>query len=134
MDANGKKVLLIVDDSISIRSQVRTVLVKENYIVREAGNEIGMFNTIEEYGLVADLVLMDLSLNSTFGLDLVSKLWSNDKYKNIPVIILTGHADRENVELAKMLNVQGYILKPINWDLLKKRINSILSSEQNING
>ncbi len=51
-----------------------------------------------------------------------------EKYKNIPVVILTAHADRDNVYMAKMLGVQGYIVKPVNAELLKERIRNVFST------
>ncbi len=44
------KTVLIVDDSASIRIQVKYLLEKANFVVRQAGNQLGMMNVIEEYG------------------------------------------------------------------------------------
>ncbi|MCX7773249.1 MAG: response regulator [Clostridia bacterium] len=126
MELNRGPVILIVDDSPSIRYEVKAILEKEGYIVRVAGNEIGMFNAIDEYGRLADLIIMDLTLQETHGFELISKLSSFEAYKRIPVAVLTEHADRNNVSTAKTMGVKGYIAKPINPDLLKERIKNIL--------
>lgn len=123
---NDKKVVLVVDDSPSIRREVKAILEQDDYIVREAANEYGMLNTIEEYGKIADVVLMDIVLKAEEGFDLVLKLKSIKKYENIPVLMLTEHADRIYVQKAKFVGVQGYILKPINADLLISRLKEAL--------
>lgn len=123
---NGRKNVLVVDDSASIRKAVKAILEKEGYSVREAGSEFGMFSSIDQYGQLADIILMDLTLNEEYGFDLVGKLRNVDRFKNIPVIILTQHSDRENVSMAKMLGVQGYIVKPVNPSLLVERVKSVL--------
>ena len=126
---NSKKIVLVVDDSPSIRREVKVILEKDGYTVREAGSEFGMLSSIEEYGIKADMVLMDLTLNDESGFDLVNRLRAADKYRNIPVIILTEHSDRDNVFMAKMVGVQGYIVKPIKADLLRERIRSVFMGE-----
>ena len=131
MDENGKKIVLIVDDSASIRAEVKVVLQKEGYVVRGVGGEIGMLNAIEEYGVMADLILMDLTLNNTDGFNLISIIRESKKYAQIPIIILTEHADRRNVETARNLDVHGYIVKPIQPELLKERVSNVLSKESN---
>ncbi len=122
------KVVLIVDDSPSIRREVRVILQKEGITVREAGTEFGMFNTIDEYGEVADMILMDLTLVETTGFDLVAKIRSVERFKNIPVIMLTQHSDRTNVLKAKNLGIQGYIVKPINSQILVERVKKALEA------
>lgn len=123
---NSDKIILVVDDSPSIRREVKVILEKEGYNVREAGSEFGMLGAIDEYGEKAGLVLMDLTLNDENGFDLVGRLRAAERYRDIPIIILTEHSNRENVMMAKMLGVQGYLVKPINADLLKERVGSVL--------
>ncbi len=126
------KVVLIVDDSPSIRREVRVILQKEGITVREAGTEFGMFNTIDEYGEVADMILMDLTLVETTGFDLVAKIRAVERFKKIPIIMLTQHSDRTNVLKAKTLGIQGYMVKPINSQILVERVKKAL--EESING
>lgn len=123
----NRKVIMIVDDSVAIRKQVRAILEKEGCAVREAGSEIGMLNAMEEYGLTAHLVLMDLNLHMTNGFDLIAKLREVEKYRDIPVVILTERADRESVAIARMANVRGYIVKPIVPEVLIERIKATLA-------
>ncbi|HEX2946062.1 MAG TPA: response regulator [Clostridia bacterium] len=120
------KVVLIVDDSPSIRREVRAILQKEGITVREAGTEFGLFNTIDEYGEVVDMILMDLTLNETTGFDLVAKIRTVERLKSIPIIMLTQHSDRKNVLKAKDLGINGYMVKPINSQLLVERVRKTL--------
>jgi Response regulators consisting of a CheY-like receiver domain and a winged-helix DNA-binding domain len=123
--ANVNKIVLVVDDSPSIRREVKVILEKDGFTVREAGSEFGMFSAIEEYSVKADVVLMDLNLNDANGFDLVSKLRATEKYRNIPILILTENSSRDNVVMAKMLGVDGYIVKPIIADVLREKIRNI---------
>jgi DNA-binding response OmpR family regulator len=120
------KIVLVVDDSASIRREVKAILQKEGFTVREAGTEFGMFNSLTEYGIPADLVIMDLSLNDANGFDLIKKIKAVDKFGNIPVIMLTQYSDRNNVIMAKKLGIQGYIVKPINPQILLEKVGKAL--------
>ncbi len=124
-DLTGK-VVLVVDDSSSIRREVNVILQKEGFTVREAGSEFGTFNSMVEYGVLVDIILMDLSLNDENGFDLVDKIRAVDRFKEIPVIMLTQHSDRVNVVKAKKMGIQGYIVKPINPHILIERIGQVL--------
>lgn len=125
---HGKKVL-IVEDSITVRYEVKLLLEKINVTLIEAANGIGMFNVIEEYGKLVDLVIMDLTLKTENGFDLIKKLKASERYKDIPVLVLTEHADKDNVLTAKKLGVQGYTKKPISKDELINRVTKILNHE-----
>lgn len=120
------KSVLIVEDSITVRYEVKLILRKVDITLIEAANSIGMMNVIEQYGKVVDLVIMDLTLKNENGLDLIQMLKSSEKYADIPVLVLTEHADKGNVMAAKELGVAGYLRKPIKKDELLERVNKIL--------
>ena len=101
----GKKAVLIVDDSQSLRAQLRVMLEKLGFDVRSTFNEDSMNENIEIDGIRADVILMDLMLGDANGLDLVLKLNNNDNYKDIPIIVLTEHAKMDYINRAKDLKV-----------------------------
>lgn len=58
------------------------------------------------------------------GFEFVAKLRAheNPDIANLPVLILTGHIDQENVEKAVKLGIHGYLKKPINKVTLEQRM------------
>jgi len=120
------KIILIVDDSMSIRRELRMILEKEGYTIREAGNSKMMNLMIKEDKMIVDLVIMDISLKNENGLTLVEHIKENKEYSNIPIIMLTEHTEKENVLTAKSMGVEGFFKKPIEPDELVKRVNQIL--------
>lgn len=119
------KRILIVEDSISFRQIIKTMLKDTGIIISEAGSEFGMYNLIDEYGKLVDVIIMDLSLKYENGLNLIEKLRETDRYKNIPVIIITQHTSKRYVFEAKKLGVKHYIKKPINKSILIERITEV---------
>ncbi len=121
-----EKRVMIVEDSNTVRYEVKLLLKKIGVVLIEVANSIGMYNAIEEYGKIVDLIIMDLTLKNENGFDLIKSLKSSERYNNIPVLILTEHADRDNVLTAKDIGVEGYLRKPINGTELLERVSKIL--------
>lgn len=123
---NGKKIL-IVEDSRTIRLQIKIMLEHEGATVVEAGSEWGMFSKIEEFGTAVDLIIMDLVLHNEDGLKLIENLRMNPKYNNIPIIILTEKVELDSILEAKKLLIKYYLKKPVKKLELINRVNSILN-------
>lgn len=126
---NGKKVL-IVEDSYTVRYEVKLILEKTGISLAEAANEIGMYNMMEEYGKCVDMIIMDVTLKSENGLDLVKKLKDSERYGKIPVLMLSEHSGLDYVLKAKELGVAGYLKKPIQKDELISRVKKILGENE----
>lgn len=116
------KRILIVEDSPTIIEVMRIMLKEMNVKIQTAGSEFGMFQSIESFGKVVDLVIMDITLKSENGLDLIEKLRQNPLYANIPVIVVTDHAQKDFILRAKELNVLSYIKKPIEKEIFISRL------------
>lgn len=125
---SGKKIL-IVENSSTIRLQLKMMLEKEGATIVEAGSKWGMLNKIDEYGVLTDLIIMDLVLNYENGLELISKLKEIPRYKDIPILILTEKVEVDCILTAKQLGVRCYLKKPINREELINRINEIFKNE-----
>jgi CheY-like chemotaxis protein len=122
----AKRKVLIVEDSPTVKYEVSLLLKQIGVDLVEAGSEIGLMNAVAEFGRIVDLIIMDLSLKFENGFDLIEKLKSNSSYKDIPIIVLTEHADAENVLKAKELGVKSYLRKPIQKDEIVTRVSSLL--------
>lgn len=122
--------VMIVEDSPTVRYEVRIILKNIGIDLIEVANEVGMYMKIEEYGKTVDLIIMDITLQFENGLDLVEKLKSIEKYRNIPILMLTEHADVNNVLKAKDLGVIGYLRKPIHSEEFSGKVCSILGIER----
>jgi DNA-binding response OmpR family regulator len=121
------KRIMIVEDSKTVKLQLKLILDKLGVTVIEVSNEWAMFKKIEEYGKLVDLIIMDLVLKSEDGLDLIHKLKEDKRYRNIPILVLTEQADIPNVLKAKELGIKNYLRKPIKREKLVERISTIFN-------
>lgn len=116
------KRILIVEDSPTVIEMMRLMLKDMNVKIQTAGSEFGMFQAIESFGKTVDLVIMDITLKSENGLDLIAKIRDNPKYMELPVIVVTEHAQKDFILRAKSLSVKSFIRKPIEKSIFIERL------------
>jgi len=91
----------------------------------EAENGVDALDKIE--GEDVGLILSDWNMPEMNGKQLVESLKSNDKYKDIPIIMITTRGMKEDVITAVKLGVAGYVVKPFTPDILKGKIQKALA-------
>lgn len=113
-----KPTALIVDDSISVRRFVASVLEKNNYSTVLASDGIGALTFLEKTKF--DIVVTDLEMPKMHGFELIEKIRSQEKFKDLPIVILTGRAGKKHKEMGAELGANAFIVKPFKeTDLLK---------------
>ena len=122
MDAQKKKSILIIDDmSESLRS-LKTIL-ENDYSVRLAKSGELAKSILESVGI--DLILLDLEMPEITGFEYLNWLKQNPITRNIPVIFISSHSEEEIVRYAAQQDIRGYIKKPVDPALLKKRVREV---------
>lgn len=122
--------ILLVDDEDFVRALVKRLL---NQIgieqIHEADNGIEALKILEASGGEVDLVLCDLDMPQIGGLRVIEgirKGIAGDAYKDMPIIILTGHIEKDLIEKAVLRGIQAYLVKPVDQKALEKSIRSSL--------
>lgn len=75
-----------------------------------------------------DLLILDLVMPDIDGFEICRILRENPKTSRLPILILTAAPSRENVARAVKLNVNGFLAKPFNPNILADRVRQILKS------
>jgi len=118
------KQILVIEDETDIREMLSLRLKKERFIVSEAGDGMsGLKKALEEQ---PDLVILDLMLPFTNGLDVLRKLRDNRKTAQLPVIIVSAKGEESDVVVGLELGADDYVTKPFNMSVLLARINALL--------
>ncbi|QZY56497.1 GGDEF domain-containing response regulator [Crassaminicella profunda] len=129
-----KPSILVVDDSKLMRVTFRKFLENEGYDVIEAKDGMKAIDLFLE--LKPDIVLMDFVMPGMSGVTACAKLQELPDGKNTPVIMITSLEDEDSVNLAFEAGATDYISKPINWAVLRQRLNRLLRArhtEMNLN-
>lgn len=74
-----------------------------------------------------DLVLMDISLPLVDGLQATREIRRHAEFQTLPIIVVSGYDNQETLDSVQACGGTGYISKPIEFDDLKKVIESHLS-------
>jgi CheY-like chemotaxis protein len=106
----NKKVVMIVEDDSFVMDIYETKLLEEGYKVIEAINGMEAIKKLEQEG-IPNLILLDIVMPYMDGLEFLRKIKTHDKYKNIPVILLTNLSQKEDIELGIGMGANDYLIK-----------------------
>ena len=109
MAKDAKITVLIVDDNASLLRMLNLML-KDKYNVLAATSGDQVFSVIETRR--PDVILLDYEMPVVNGRQILEKLRSDVKYKDIPVIFLTAMSDKKHIQSVLDLHPSGYLLKP----------------------
>ena len=118
--------ILIVDDNSDIRSIINDLIIDAGYRTRLAANYNQALKEIDKK--LPDVAIIDVKLDKgdNDGLELLSHIKTKDK--NIPVIIITGHANVEMAIKALKAGAFEFIEKPFNQERLLNFINRAIEN------
>ncbi|MFP4206819.1 MAG: response regulator, partial [Spirochaetaceae bacterium] len=104
----GKRTLLLVEDDALIAIHQKTVLEKHGFEVATAMRPEQAVSKVADSN--ADLILMDIDLgfSETDGTRLAERIL---EWRDIPIVFLTSHAEKEYVDRARSITRYGYVLK-----------------------
>lgn len=121
-----KKRILIVDDDPDFSVAIRKVLTSADYDVDVAGNMGDGMRAIEENR--PDLILLDVMMERyDDGFNMCYQLKHDDRYKEIPVIIITAVTEVTGLKFSpetdgEYLEAEDYVQKPISAKVLLEKV------------
>ncbi|MGZ4787097.1 MAG: hybrid sensor histidine kinase/response regulator [Terriglobales bacterium] len=111
-----EKVIVLADDSISVRKFVGRMLEKAGYRVKLACDGLEALEIVSQGGV--DLIISDLEMPRTNGYELLMHLRQNPALKDIPVMVVTSRAGEKHRERAMAEGARGFLVKPVQEDQL----------------
>ncbi len=120
----SNKQILVVEGNENVRNAITKILQIENYQVLQAKNGYEALNALKKF--TPDLILSDIQVSKTSGIELFSKIRDDIRLRAIPFIFLVGDNLENNYESIRELGVEDWITKPIDYAGLIRVINSRL--------
>ncbi|MCF6300835.1 MAG: response regulator, partial [Proteobacteria bacterium] len=117
--------IMVVDDSITMRRAGERMLTRNEFEVVTAKDGIDALSKLQEQ--IPDLMLLDIEMPRMDGYELAIKMKESDKFKNIPIIMITSRTGKKHKERAKEIGVDRYLGKPYQELDLMKNIGELLS-------
>lgn len=116
--------ILAVDDSASMRGMVAFTLRGAGYDVAEAEN--GQLALDVARGDTFDLVLADVNMPVMDGISMVRELRTLDRYKGVPILMLTTESHVERKMEGKAAGATGWLVKPFDPEQLLATVKRVL--------
>ncbi len=112
-DPTAPSTVLVVDDEKNIRRTLQLVLEGEGYISRGVGTAEEALVMLANPEIPVDLVILDLKLPQMSGLDALASLKRDESTRDVPVIVISGHASVEEAVTAVKLGARDFFEKPL---------------------
>ncbi len=107
-----KKVVLVADDSPSIRKFVAFALSAKGFEIIPASDGMEALEKIPAGKI--DLIITDLNMPNLDGFELIKSIRSNDEFKETPIIILSSLAGSDEISKGLECGANSYLVKPFD--------------------
>ncbi len=126
--AQREPMVLVVDDSITVRQLLSLTFTKAGYRVEQARDGQEAWDKLRA-GLPCDIIFCDIEMPRMDGLELLSKVQGDDVLRQIPMAMLTSRGSDRHRQIASQLGASGYFIKPYLEDALLEAVKRMLKGE-----
>jgi len=119
--------IMVVDDSITMRRAGERMLTRNDFEVMTAKDGLDALNKLQEQK--PDLMLLDIEMPRMDGFELATNMKASDKFKDIPIIMITSRTGQKHKDRAKEIGVERYLGKPYQELELLDNIKDLLQLE-----
>ncbi|HEY9144013.1 MAG TPA: response regulator, partial [Arenimonas sp.] len=121
-------VVMVVDDSITMRKVTGRVLERHNFEVMTAKDGIDAIEKMAER--IPDLMLLDIEMPRMDGYELAQNMRSDGRMKDVPIIMITSRTGEKHRQRAFDIGVNRYLGKPYQEVELMRNVLEMLGIEQ----
>ena len=122
-----ERLIVVADDSISVRKFVARLLEKHGYRVKLAGDGLEAAELVTQHG--CHLVITDLEMPRMTGYELMAQLRQSPSTRRIPVIVVTSRAGAKHRDRAVKEGAAAFLTKPVQEDQLISTVEQFLGME-----
>jgi chemosensory pili system protein ChpA (sensor histidine kinase/response regulator) len=122
------RVVVVADDSISVRKFVGRMLEKAGYRVKLASDGLEASEVVAQFG--CHLVITDLEMPRMNGYELMAHLRQDPIKRRIPVLVVTSRAGAKHRDRAMKEGASGFLTKPVQEDQLVAKVEELIGAEQ----
>ena len=122
-----ERVIVVADDSISVRKFVGRMLEKNGYRVKLAADGLEAAELVTQHG--CHLVITDLEMPRMTGYELMVQLRQNPTTRRIPVMVVTSRAGAKHRDRAMKEGATSFLTKPVQEDQLIAAVEQLIGSE-----
>ena len=118
--------LLVVDDSSTMRRIIKNTLARLNYKdVVEGEHGLEAWEYLDANADI-DMLITDWNMPEMNGLELVKKVRGDERFVDMPIIMVTTEGGKTEVITALKAGVNNYIVKPFTPQVLKEKLSAVI--------
>ncbi len=125
-ELHGERVVVVADDSISVRKFVGRILEKAGYSVRLASDGMEAAELIAQVG--CHLLVTDIEMPRMNGYELMTHLRQDPATRRIPVLVVTSRAGAKHRERAMKEGAASFLTKPVQEEQLLTVVEELMDS------
>jgi two-component system chemotaxis response regulator CheY len=118
--------ILVVDDSSTMRRIIKNTLSRLGYTELFDAEDGSKAWDVLMANPEIDVLITDWNMPEMNGLELVQKVRAEDKYIDMPIIMVTTEGGKSEVITALKAGVNNYIVKPFTPQVLKEKLAAVL--------
>ena len=126
------KILLVEDNEADAAVTIRLLnlnrLNKDLVLATNSQDALEALQRRNREGNSPNLILLDINLPDISGIDLLTRIKEDESFRKIPVVILTGSNEDQDIQKSYDLGASSYLVKPISNDAMKQVIKKLFSS------
>ena len=123
----GRPLVMIVDDSLTVRRITSRLLSREGFDVLTARDGIDALELLETEAETPDVILLDIEMPRMDGFEFTKTIKANPKRAGIPIVMITSRTAEKHRNLAKDLGVDLYLGKPFQEEELLRHLRDMLA-------
>ena len=127
-DAREKPLVMVVDDSITMRKVTTRVLERVDYEVLTAKDGLDALEKLQDS--VPDLMLLDIEMPRMDGYELATYMRNDVGLRQVPIIMITSRTGEKHRQRALEIGVERYLGKPYQEDELLRNVQEVLRRER----
>ena len=124
----GTKIMVVEDDKFLAQLLAKKMVGSGAFVLYAYNGEEALRMLEKE---IPSLVLLDILLPGIDGFEVLKRMKANEKWKNIPVIVLSNFGSDEQIKTGQQLGVDNYLIKAtVTTDEILKEIKNILDKKK----
>jgi chemosensory pili system protein ChpA (sensor histidine kinase/response regulator) len=125
-DDAGPRLVMVVDDSITMRKVTTRVLEREQLEVVTAKDGVDALEKLQER--IPDVMLLDIEMPRMDGYELATHMKNDARFRHVPIMMITSRTGEKHRERAFELGVERYLGKPYSEADLLRHVNEMLEA------
>lgn len=122
--------ILVVEDSEAMRSLIGSILAdvgvgdEDEFTIVEAQNGFEALKLLPRHRF--EVILLDINMPDINGLELLNFLKSDDRYRNIPTVVISTEGKEEDRKRGLAMGANEYLIKPFDPDELVRIVRRLV--------